>query len=160
MTNEILGGCNILGGYNISSITQQIFEHQKTSATTYTYQPTTIEYSVPDNTSVLVYTHTTGSANVFSSRTEFQSHFALKASIKGSHGAFQAEFTSAYSKATQSENSYEYGMYEAQFTGWRLSLQQTTSDWLDNDFLHEPDAQNSPTTYSFTNREQFFQFQI
>ncbi|APR87855.1 hypothetical protein A7982_13204 [Minicystis rosea] len=162
MTSEIPGasalgyGFNALGNYDVSSLTQQIFTHQTTQASTWTYEPTGITYYVPDNTSVLPNTSTTGAAEVFSTRQQFQESFATKAKIKGSYGAFSAQFDFAYSTTFKTDKSYYYALYDMDYTGWNLSLADHSSAWVSKSFINDPDVEALPSAYTEENRELFF----
>jgi hypothetical protein len=154
---SVLGyGFNALGTYDLSSITQQIFKHGNMQASTFTYAPTNITYWVPDNASVIPNTTTSGSAQVFSTRQQFQSYFAAKASISGSYGAFSAQFDAAYSQTFSTEESFYYGLYEADYTGWTLALADQSSSWLSPGFTEDPDVKALPSTFSAENQEMFF----
>lgn len=153
----VLGyGFNILGEYDISSVTRQIFEHRDLDSQSYTYQPTGLTYQVPDNTTVIPNTTTTGASQVFSTRQQVQTYFAAKAGAKGSYGAFSGEFNAAYSQTFNTDVSYSYGLYEADFTGWNLALADQSSNWLSPGFIGDPDIETLPDTFTAQNQEQFF----
>ncbi|MCR6642455.1 MAG: MACPF domain-containing protein [Sporocytophaga sp.] len=154
---EILGfGFNIMGEYNESSITFQLFTHKKQDATEYTYPPTGVTYQVPDNTTVLTQNDTSGSSNVFNTRQQFQSYFSAKAGLSGSAGGFSGEFNMAYSQSFNTENNYYYGVSEANYQSWQLLMNSTNSQWLSTSFTEDPAVQNLPSKYTNENKECFF----
>ncbi|HVZ96678.1 MAG TPA: MAC/perforin domain-containing protein [Chitinophagaceae bacterium] len=150
-------GFNILGDYDYSSITSQLFIHKNSNASQYTYQPTNLTYAVPDNISVITNTNTTGSTQVFSSRQQFQNYFSAKAKVSGSYAGFSGQFSAAYSQTQQSDKSFYYCLSETEFTGWELLLSSQSSDWLSTAFTEDPIVQNLPSNFSKQNREQFFE---
>jgi hypothetical protein len=155
---DILGfGFNILGEYNTSSITSQLFTHKNTNASQYTYSPTSITYQVPDNISVNTTTQTTGGTQVFNTRQQFQNNFAAKAGLSGSYGGFSGEFNLAYSQTFNTDSSYYYGLSEANFTGWELLLTSQSAEWMSDDFTEDPIVENLSPTFTPENREQFFE---
>lgn len=161
--SEIVGGSvlgfgfNILGEYNISSVTSQLFKHNTLQAQTYTYPPTGMSYSVPDNTTVVQNTTTTANTMVFNTSEQFQNYYAAKAGVKGSYGCFSAEFDMAYSGTFNTQNSYYYGLSEADFTGWNLILSDQSSDWLSPSFLNDPLVKDLPDTFTPSNQDDFFE---
>lgn len=110
-------GFNILGDYDVSSVTTQIFAHQNMNAQQWTYAGTGITYEVPDNTSVFNDTSSTGSAMVFDSRQQFQSYFSTKSSAAASYGAFSGQFDLAYSQVINRDISYDLLVTQRLSTG-------------------------------------------
>ncbi|MEZ4453828.1 MAG: MAC/perforin domain-containing protein [Nannocystaceae bacterium] len=157
--SEALGfGFNILGEYDVSSLTRQIYGHQRMDAQSWTYQPTGITYSVPDNTSVVPNTQTTSTTQVFTTQESFQSYFSAKAGVKGSYATFRGEFSSAFSMTSASTQSFSYGLYEADFNGWNVVQSDLSSNWLSPGFTSDPDVEDLPTVYDVTTQDKFFAF--
>ena len=161
-TNTIPGanalgyGFNILGEYDTSSLTSQLFVHKNQDADQYTFPPTGITYKVPDNISVIEYTKPSGGAQVFNTREQFQNYFAAKAGLSGSYGGFKGEFNAAYSNTLNTDVDYYYGMYTAEYTGWKLIQKNQSAEWLSSDFIQDPLVKNLPAKYTPENQEQFF----
>ena len=151
-------GFNVLGEYGISSLTQQLFSQTNQNGTQWQYQPTKITYTVPDNVSVHDYTHTTGSTQVFNTRDQFKNHFAAKASLSGSIGVFSGQFDFAYSATTNTETSYFYGLSEANYNGWKLSLASESDSLLSSNFTDDPLFLELPITFSDANKDKFYAF--
>ncbi|MEV6770486.1 MAC/perforin domain-containing protein [Nocardia sp. NPDC051030] len=150
-------GFNILGTYSTRSLMPQIVNLGDDNKS-WEYPPTGITYQVPDNATPLEYTNTTGSSYVYNTVEQFQSHFSQKAGVQTSYGAFSGQFNIAYSSTVQTDQSYYYGIYEADFTAWELNLNHTSSQWLTPDFRDDPDVQNLPSTFTPQNQEQFYAF--
>jgi hypothetical protein len=155
---DVLGfGFNILGEYDVNSVTSQIFTHQNMDARQWTYQGSGITYQVPDNTSVFEDTSSTGASLVFDTREQFQSYFSTKSSASLSYGAFSGQFNMAYAQTVNTDVSYYYTLYDAEFTAWQLVLSNQSSSWLSPDFVNDPDVASLPSTFTPENQEQFFQ---
>ena len=153
----ILGsGFNILGEYGPSSATSRIFRLGKLDAKKYTYQPTGIVYEVPENASVVSNTTSGGSAYTFSDRTQLQGHFSEKAGAKFTAGGFSGEVNAGYSQASENDQSFYYGLYEAYYNGWDMHLDHQSSDWVSTDFTDDPDVKNLPDSFTPQNQDAFF----
>jgi hypothetical protein len=154
---DVLGfGFNILGEYDTSSITSQLFIHANPNFSQYTFPGTQVTFEVPDNVSVIPDTEVTGSTQVFSTRKQFQSYFSAKAGLSGSYNAFSGQFNAAYSQTFNSSNSYYYGLTEANFKGWDLSLNDQSSNWISTGFKNNPAVQALPSTFTADNKQLFF----
>lgn len=157
--SEALGfGFNILGEYDASSLTRQIYGHQTMDAQNWTYQPTGITYSVPDNTSIVPNTQSTSTTQVFTSQESFQSYFSAKAGVKGSYATFRGEFSAAFSMTSASTESFSYGLYEADFNGWNVLQSDLSNNWLSPGFTSDPDVEDLPSVYDVTTQDKFFAF--
>jgi len=148
-------GFNILGSYSTRSVMSRIISLGGTNST-WKYPPTGITYDVPDNASPVDYTNSTGSVYLYNTQEQFQSHFSQKAGASTSWGAFSAQFSLAYSQTLNTDVSYFYGIYEADFTAWQLKVDNTSASWLSPEFLTDPDVQALPTTFTPQNQELFF----
>jgi hypothetical protein len=153
----VLGyGFDALGSYDVSSVTQEIFTHQTMDAEDWEYQPSGITYQVPDNTSIIPFTTTSGSGQVFSTQQQYQGYLAAKAGISGSYGGFSGAFNFAYSQTLNTQRSWYYGLYEAEYTGWKLGLADQSASWVSSDFAEDPDVEVLPTTFTPANEDLFF----
>ncbi|MFB7716120.1 MAC/perforin domain-containing protein [Nocardia sp. NPDC056100] len=149
-------GFNILGTYSTRSLMPQQIVNLGPDARNWEYPPSGITYQVPENATPIEYTNTMGSSYVYNTVSQFQSHFSQKAEVQASYGAFSAQFNAAYSKTVNTDQSYYYGIYEADFTAWELNLNHTSTQWLSADFRDDPDIKNLPSTFNSANQEQFF----
>lgn len=160
--NEIPGagmlgyGFNILGKYDETSITSRLFKYSHEKEKTYTYYPTNIEYAVPDNTTVISDTQTTGTAHVYSNRMQFQEYFMAKAGVKGSYWGFSTEFNAAYSQVFSTDQAYYYGLYDTDYISWEMQLADQSVEWISPSFLNDPAVKSLPSKYSKENQKQFF----
>jgi hypothetical protein len=136
-------GFNSLGTYGFPAVTSQIFAHQSQDVETWTYQPTGITYNVPDNIAVEDSTGVSGQSYTFSNQEEFQSHFAssIHADISADFGTFQGAFDQAYGSDITRTGSYYYGIYEANYSGWTLVLEDQSQEKLSSAFTQDPDVQ-------------------
>ncbi|GAB2511250.1 MAC/perforin domain-containing protein [Nocardia heshunensis] len=148
-------GFNILGTYSAKSLMPQIIALGPEDKT-WEYPPTGIVYQVPENAQPTESTHTTGSSYVYNTVEQFQSHFSQKAGVKASYGAFSGQFDMAYQKTVNTDQSYYYGIYEADFTAWDLLLGDRSPDSQTPAFRNDPDVKNLPDTFTPQNQEQFF----
>src|SRR5207244_297455 len=147
MANTIPGadalgfGFNTLGNYGLGSVTSQIFAHKNNDAQNWVYEPTGIQYDVPDNIAVENTTSVSGQSYVFSSQQQFQSHFAssIHADISADFGTFQGAFNASYGTDTTTTGSYYYGVYEANYNGWSLVIEDDTQQWLSPGFIQDPE---------------------
>ena len=134
-------GFNILGDYDVSSVTSQIFAHQNQNAKQWTYPGSGITYDVPDNTSIFEDTSSSGASLVFDTREQFQSYFSNKSGASLSYGAFSGQFNMAYAQTINTDVSYYYTMYDSDFTAWQLVLTSQSSTWL------SPTSSTTPTSW-------------
>ncbi|MFJ4653473.1 MAC/perforin domain-containing protein [Nocardia sp. NPDC088792] len=148
-------GFNILGTYSTRSLMPQIV-NLGAETSTFEYPPTGYSYAVPENTSPVEYTNTTGSSYVYKTVEQFQGHFSQKAQVSATYGAFSGQFNLAYSNTVNTDQSYYYCGYEADFTAWELNLNHSSTQWQNADFKDDPDIKNLPTTFTPQNQEQFF----
>ncbi|MFD0000112.1 MAC/perforin domain-containing protein [Nocardia sp. NPDC127526] len=148
-------GFNILGTYSSRSLMPQIVDLGSDNRL-FEYPPTGLIYAVPENSYPVESTHTTGSSYVYKTVEAFQSHFATKAQVSASYGAFSGQFNLAYGNTVNTDQSYYYCGYESDFTAWELNLNSTSQRWLSPDFVEDPDVQNLPTTFTPQNQERFF----
>jgi hypothetical protein len=139
----ILGfGFNVLGTYNMNSVTAMIVNAPSGSNGTYTFNGT--EYNVPQNVSVSPGAGdetTQGQAYVAQSQQEFQSYLAAKAGISGSYQGFKGEFNAAFSQETQSQSVYWYGVVAGSYEALIVLLQNYSSAQLSANFTQDPDVQ-------------------
>jgi hypothetical protein len=149
-------GFDVVGRYDTTSVTRAVFGHKTERLKEWTFPPTGITYWVPDNTSVFATTATSGSASVYESQQSFQSAVAVSAGASGSYAGFVGEFDFAYSSARESTASYYYGVYEASYQGWQLSLSDHAAEWLNSGFVAEIDK--LPGDFSPATRDEFFRF--
>jgi hypothetical protein len=153
----VLGcGFDIFGGYSEESLQRPLMNVG--GAFTPWTAPNGTVLEVPDNASLNPATATSGSASAFESKQTYTSHYAAKANVRGSYGAFSAEFEAAFSHEEQSEAEYSYGLYELQATTWTLTLINQTVGALLPDVLSDPDYTNLPSAYSQENEYLFFRF--
>jgi len=156
--SSVLGcGFNVLGEYGVSSVTRRIFKNSG-SGKAYKFQPTGIEYNVPDNFRAVSALKTYGISNVFQTQRSFETYFSAKAKISGNYGAFEAEFSTAYASESENIQDYYYALYDAAYIGWKLILENQSSEQLDPSFITDPDFQNLPTKFTKDNKESFFRF--
>jgi len=152
---DVLGfGFNASEEYDLSSCTEQIFKHKNLHERDWTFSATGMSYEVPDNIAVQIDTVTTGSAQVFYTRQQFQNYFSAKVGIEGKYKFFSGQFNFAYSQTFKSESSYYYGLYDATFRGWTMKLAEQTKEWLSDGFLEY--VNSLPDSYTKENQEQFF----
>jgi hypothetical protein len=147
-------GFNILGTYSIGSVKDQIVSLGNPDSSTYQYAGNT--YSVPQNVSPIDYSVKSGSLYLYNTQEQFQGHFATKAGVSASYGAFSGQFKFAYSNETNTDVSNYYGIYETDMTTWELKVNQTSANWLTPEFANDPDVQALPDTFTPQNQEQFF----
>ena len=150
-------GFNSLGVYGISSVKQRIFKDSP-SKETYTFNPTSIEYRVPENVAVVDYVKTVGTSQVFTTKKSFENHFSQKAGIHGNYGAFSAQFSEAYSSVSKNISDYYYALYESSYLGWKAVLKSHSIENLDPSVVNDPCYQNIPGTFTKDNQELFFSF--
>ncbi|APA97131.1 hypothetical protein NS506_03075 [Nocardia seriolae] len=148
-------GFNILGTYDAKSLTWQVINLGPVSST-WEFKPTGSTYEVPENARPVEWTHTTGTSYVYNTVEQFQSHFSQKAGVKASYGGFSGQFDLAYNKTVNTDRSYYYGGFEAEYTAWELAVQNASQSWLTPEFRDDPDVKNLPSTYTPENQEQFF----
>ena len=154
---SILGfGFNILGEYSSKSVTTQILQPATGQPTTWTYQPSGVEYDVPKNVTVNAETSTGGNSYVFEDQHEFSSHFAASAEVEASAGAFSGEWSMAYSKSLQTSQSSYYCLYEALFNGWSVQLQNEDASAVNAQFLQA--AAGLADTFDPGAPQAFFRF--
>lgn len=154
--SEVVGcGFNILGQYDVSSVMGQIFR-PSASSETWTYPPTSVTYSVPANQQVVSDTNTVGNATVFSSREKVLTYFAAKAGVKVSYMGFSGEMNASFSTSRQTDQSCYFGLYEAEYSGWRVLLQQQDSSGMSPEFAAA--LGGLPASCNTSNQDQFFQF--
>lgn len=139
-------GFDILGRYDLSSVTSRVFLHKNNHVRDWTYQPTGITYAVPDNTAVFDDTNPRGEVTTKSTREKFQNEFSGKAGIKASYGAFSGEFDSAFSHVETSDHQFYWSMYDAEFTGWRLALETLDASYVNPAFLQA--VEDLPTPFN------------
>lgn len=153
---DVVGfGFNILGEYDTSSLTTQLFIHQTNQASDYTYAG--ITYAVPDNLAVVPNTNEYGTTEVFQTAEQFQSYFSAKAGVSGSYGAFKGQFDAAYANTFNSNTSYWYCLSEASFNCWDIVLESTGLQWLSPGFSQDPSVDTLPSVFNEENKEDFFQ---
>gem|GEM_PF-2450051 len=160
---DILGfGFNSLGTYGIESATSQLFARQTNDAESWTYPPTQTQYDIPDNIAVLDDTKASGQSYVFSNEQAFQSHYAseLHAGISTEFGTFKGSFDAAYSSDVTRTGSHYYGVYEANFNGWDLSLVDESHGRLAPAFLQDPDVQALLKESHFNPQNAFLFFRV
>lgn len=160
---DILGfGFNSLGTYGIESATSQLFARQTNNSESWTYPPTQTQYDIPDNIAVLDDTKVSGQAYVFSNEQAFQSHYAseLHAGISTEFGTFKGSFDAAYSSDVTRTGSHYYGVYEANFNGWDLSLVDESRGRLAPAFLQDPDVQALLKESNFNPQNAFLFFRV
>ena len=168
MANTIPGadalgfGFNTLGNYGLGSVTSQIFAHKNNDAQNWVYEPTGIQYEVPDNIAVENTTSISGQSYVFSSQQAFQSHFAssIHADISADFGTFQGAFNASYGTDTTTTGSYYYGVYEANYNGWSLVIEDDTQQWLSPGFIQDPDVQALTGITEFTPQNAYLFFRV
>ena len=168
MANTIPGadalgfGFNTLGNYGLGSVTSQIFAHKNNDAQNWVYEPTGIQYEVPDNIAVENTTSVSGQSYVFSSQQAFQSHFAssIHADISADFGTFQGAFNASYGTDTTTTGSYYYGVYEANYNGWSLVIEDDTQQWLSPGFTQDPDVQALTNITEFTPQNAYLFFRV
>ncbi len=153
---DVVGfGFNILGEYDISSLTSQLFIHKTNDASEYTYAG--ITYAVPDNLAVVPNSNEYGTTEVFEGAEQFQNFFSAKAGVSGSYGAFKGQFDAAYANTFNSNTSYWYCLSEASFNCWDLVLEDSSIAWLSPNFSEDPSVENLPNVFNNDNKEEFFQ---
>lgn len=153
---DVVGfGFNILGEYDISSLTSQLFIHKTDQASTYTYAG--ITYAVPDNLAVVPNSNEYGTTEVFEGAQQFQQFFSAKAGVSASYGAFKGQFNAAYANTFNSNSSYWYCMSEASFNCWDLVLENSSPSWISPNFSEDPSVDTLPSVFNQQNKEQFFQ---
>lgn len=151
-------GFDILGRYNVSSLTQSILTPVSGKSSTFTYGGVT--YSVPDNVSVAQGTGdntTAGTAFVAQSRQAFQTYFSEKAGLSGSYRGFSAEFDIFFATQAQSETMYWYGLVEGSYDAWVVTLDAVE---LFANFTSDPDVEKlmslDPPVFNTQNADVFF----
>lgn len=160
--NEIPGsstlgyGFNALGAYDPTSLMSHVFTTSFSQNKTYTYQPTGIQYTVPDNGQVVPYTPMQGGTQVFTSQYDLQNYLAAAAQISVSYGAFSGQINASYESALKEWGSCYYALTNAWVTNWMVVLDQINLGALEPDFAQE--LKSLPSTYDPTSRQQFFQF--
>lgn len=153
----VLGcGFDIFGAYSAESL-QRPLMNVGDAFTPWTAPNGTV-FEVPHNASLNPATATSGSATAFESKQTYTSHYAAKANVRGSYGAFSSEFEAAFAREEQSEAEYSYGLYELQATTWTLTLIDQTVAALLPDVLSDPDYTNLPSIYNQENEYLFFRF--
>jgi hypothetical protein len=162
MTNPITGsgalgfGFDIFGVYGEDSILRPLINLGSANREWTSQAGET--YDVLANTTVSPGSGAGGSAYVFDSRETFSSHFAVKAGIKGSYGAFTGEFEADFAIDTSSERSYIYGLYEEIIDSWSLTLVDWSRNALLPNVLQDPDFADLPSEYTTDNKYLFFRF--
>lgn len=151
-------GFDVLGTYSVNSITSQLFVHKNEQASTYTYQPTGIAYTVPDNIAVIPTTQSGGTAQVFEGVQEMQSYLGAQADlkVKGDAGLFSAEISASYEKIQDGTTSRYYCMFDARYQNWQMQLQDESPSWVSPSFLSDPEVSGLPESFSPENQEKFF----
>jgi hypothetical protein len=160
--NEIPGsdavgyGFNALGPYDPNSLMSQVFIKSYTKNNTYTYQPTNIEYRVPDNVNVVSFSPVSGKTTVFQKQIEVQSYLSTKAEISGSYGAFSGQIEAAYGSAVDEWGSVFYGITDAWVGTWMVVLAQVNESALDPAFRQV--LIGLPPTFDDTTIDTYFSF--
>lgn len=155
--SDILGfGFNALGSYSTASVTQQVFSHQNNAARQFRYAPTDLTYDVPDNLSVFEETTSGGSCQIFSSEEQFQGYFAAKADVRASVCGFKGQFKMAYSNSQETQKAVSYGLYEMNYTAWRIVLTEQGVTKQSETFANDPDVQRLPEVFNAANAAIFF----
>jgi MAC/Perforin domain len=153
----VLGyGFNIFGEYGDESVLRPMMDlGAYDGAWT---SPVGIEYLVPTNIDVNSATGAQGSVSAFSSKENFTSHFAAKAGVKGSYGAFTGEFDASFTADSASESEYVYGLYEQVIDAWSLTVRDWSAESLLPAVTRDPDFAALPHTYTQQNKYLFFRF--
>jgi hypothetical protein len=152
----VLGrGFNIFGDYSNTSLLAPLFDTTTPEGTVTIGVQT---YDVGNNTLVDKTSQTTGQAYSFSTRHQYEQHFATKAKIKGSYGALSGSFSAAFSQDSTSESEYSYGLFEADIQKWGLSLRDPSASKLSPSVTTDPTFKDVPTTYKKENEYLFFRF--
>ena len=60
------------------------------------------------------------------------------------------------SNTLNTDQSYSYGIYEADITTWELKVNQIAQSWLTPEFTSDPDVLALPSTYTQENQQLFF----
>lgn len=120
--------------------------------------PAGVTFDVPGNVSLNASTGASGTAYAFAAKENFVSHFASKANVKGSYGAFAGEFEASFATDTSSESQYSYGLYEELVESWALTLQDWSSDALLPTVTKDPDFTSLPLEFTQENQYLFFRF--
>ncbi len=160
--NEIVGGSilgygfNALGPYDPSSLMSCVFTSSFSQGKTYTYQPTSTTYAVPDNGRVVPYTPVQGGTRVFQSQYDLQSYLATVADISASYGAFSGQVNASYESALEEWGSCYYALTNAWVTNWMVTLEEVDQSVLQPGFAKV--LNSLPTTFSTTTQENFFRF--
>ena len=153
----VLGfGFDIFGPYGEDSVLRPLVDlgHKYEQWTA----PNNITYDIPDNVNLNAATGASGNASVFATKEAFTSHFAAKAGVKGSYGAFSGEFEASFANDTSSESEYTYGLYEQLVQSWSLTLQDWSSNKVVAAVLADPDFTDLPSKYTADNQYLFFRF--
>ncbi|MFP4120290.1 MAC/perforin domain-containing protein [Coleofasciculus sp.] len=105
-----------------------------------------------------------GHTYVFSSRQEYQEHFDLKAKLNAKIGFFRGGFDGAFNIDSNSENNYNYGLFEFEVRFWNLSVKNPVWEKLSSNVLEDPvfndlwDINEIPKKYTPENAYIFFRF--
>lgn len=155
---SVLGwGFDIFGSYGPDSKKSQLFLLPD-SGQEWTYGPTGVTYNLPQNVSVDELTDSSGTSYVFSTRSEFQEHFAAQAGVSAEYGVFSGQFEASYSNTTTDESEYSYGIYQMYNWTWRLTLQDQSLSGLAPWVKSDPDYTSLPDTFNDDNAALFFRF--
>jgi hypothetical protein len=166
-TNESAGnlipGCGVLGfgfdifsAYNRESVLAPLVDLG--SADGQWTSPAKNTYDIPANVSLDSSTSASGSAFAFSTKEAFTSHFAMKAGVKGSYGAFSGEFEASFAVDSSSESEYSYGLYEQDIATWTLTLRDSSRERLLANVTRDPDFTSLPSKVTADNEYLFFRF--
>lgn len=139
-------GFKVTGMYDTESVTTELVRIDKSKGTPVTEFGT--EYLLPTNCSHVDIFDDVAEFQSYSSRDEFTSDLAAKASVEGSAWGFSAEFDASYSTRKEETQSAYFGRVFSYYRFWRVLLDIHSVD-LDPDFaadLAALPAQFTPAT--------------
>jgi len=153
--HSVLGfGFDVMKTYDLKSTKSQVFKRGDNKGEKVSIGGK--NFDVPENITVVPQREKNADSQIFSSRKQVQEHFAGKAGISGSGFGFTGQFNASYSKTSNSDASYYYGLVEAWDNSFTLKLSNQGKAWLDEDFKEEQAA--LPDKFSDDNKEDFFAF--
>ncbi|WP_210516522.1 MAC/perforin domain-containing protein [Hymenobacter terricola] len=118
----------------------------------------TVNFAIPRNATFVENTSSYATASSYSSREEYNSHFAAKANVEGSYMGFSASAETSFSKDVDNKTSSSFGALTANTHLYDLNLATRAASALSANLTSDSDYLALPTRYDAAQPQAFLRF--
>jgi hypothetical protein len=141
---EMLGyGFDIFGTYSFDKAIKPLLKLGTPSSW---QAPSGVVYALPANVTSPGGSSATATAETFATSDAFNKYFQGSASVSGSVAAFSGSFSSSYATDLQSQSSYSWALFEADYIAWHVGIEYAPQILLPN-VTGDPDWSGLPSTF-------------